>query len=260
MSWHGTCGITKLPIKDGENVYLFLLEKQNNDNNGGGVTYHDKMYKPIMIPIQGTYNDYGRIENIKDIQNLIFEHIKPILEHEELDIEAFIKNVERKEYNNLGFMLVHADLYKLIVKEMSRRETIHETILREHCERQIKEFINKEEPKHLFGDDGDNNSFEQFTRNHKSLKKLAKTMKQTNIELKTEFLDFYIFDIFMGISRNTWCIQSGSGSQAEEYNIHKIIAEYVIEKEKELHIGYTADYTDYDEVRESLGKETLIIW
>jgi hypothetical protein len=46
--------ISNLPIKEGEEVYCFMLE----NNNG--------IYKPIILPFTGKYNEYGGIDDWSD--------------------------------------------------------------------------------------------------------------------------------------------------------------------------------------------------
>ena len=58
-SCNKTCGLSNLHIKAGDPVYVFVLEQQQ---------YHDRCYttafwKPILLPFQSTYNDYGAGEN-----------------------------------------------------------------------------------------------------------------------------------------------------------------------------------------------------
>ena len=64
--WHETDGITQLPIHAGDQVRLFVLVKHTHwkKNTGGGTCYSNDLWSPIGMPVQGTYDDYGGIEDI----------------------------------------------------------------------------------------------------------------------------------------------------------------------------------------------------
>jgi|AntRauTorcE11897_2_1112592.scaffolds.fasta_scaffold10036_1 hypothetical protein len=58
-SWNKTCGLTRLHINAGKEVYVFALER---------VTSHERCYatafwKPCLVPWVAEYNDYGAGEN-----------------------------------------------------------------------------------------------------------------------------------------------------------------------------------------------------
>ena len=55
--WNKTCGLTNLHITAGDKAYVFVLEKRNDDNDGHCYSTH--LYKPLLLPFETTYNDYG---------------------------------------------------------------------------------------------------------------------------------------------------------------------------------------------------------
>lgn len=55
--WNKTCGLTNLHIKAGDKAYVFVLEKRDDDNDGHCYSTH--LYKPLLLPFETTYNDYG---------------------------------------------------------------------------------------------------------------------------------------------------------------------------------------------------------
>lgn len=59
-SWNKTCGLSNLHIHWGTPVYVFVLEK-NSDNNDD--CYATSLYKPLLLPFDSEYNDYGGGEN-----------------------------------------------------------------------------------------------------------------------------------------------------------------------------------------------------
>ena len=71
--WNKTCGLTNLHIKAGERAYVFVLEKDEDDSH----CYTTHMYKPLLLPFETTYNDYGGGENSSGIAfELIMQGIK----------------------------------------------------------------------------------------------------------------------------------------------------------------------------------------
>ena len=72
--WNGTCMISNLPIIVGERVKLVLLKPSYSFRElkqTGGYVYSNDVYSPAFLPISGTYDDYGGIENIDKDWNYI---------------------------------------------------------------------------------------------------------------------------------------------------------------------------------------------
>lgn len=55
-SWNKTCGLSNLPIRCGDRVYVFVLE-QNDEIDSHCYATH--LYSPLLLPFESTYNDYG---------------------------------------------------------------------------------------------------------------------------------------------------------------------------------------------------------
>ena len=53
--WNKTCGLSNLHIKAGERAYVFVLEKDSDDSH----CYTTHLYRPLLLPFETTYNDYG---------------------------------------------------------------------------------------------------------------------------------------------------------------------------------------------------------
>lgn len=58
--WNKTCGLTQLPIHDGERVVTFLLVKVESGYDS--YCYNNWAWNLIPLPIYGKYNDYGWME------------------------------------------------------------------------------------------------------------------------------------------------------------------------------------------------------
>jgi len=61
--WNETCGLSQKSISYGELVYAVIIL---NENAVYKSCYANGMAKPFSFLIEGTYDDYGSIENIKD--------------------------------------------------------------------------------------------------------------------------------------------------------------------------------------------------
>lgn len=56
-SWNKTCGLTQLPIHDGERVVMFLLVEVVRDYQS--YCYNNWAWEIIPLPVYGEYSDYG---------------------------------------------------------------------------------------------------------------------------------------------------------------------------------------------------------
>jgi hypothetical protein len=89
-SWNKTCGLSNLPIMEGEDTYVFVLERKQKLDSP---CYATHLYRPLLLPFISTYNDYGGGENSRGaafpvVMNAIKEHLVelPVGENEYHDI------------------------------------------------------------------------------------------------------------------------------------------------------------------------------
>lgn len=66
--WNETCGMTQMPICGGDPVRLFLIVENGYPRGSRDVciSYGTELWRPFGIPLKGTYDEYGRIENIEE--------------------------------------------------------------------------------------------------------------------------------------------------------------------------------------------------
>lgn len=134
--WCETDGVTQMPIRAGDKIRVFVLAYQGSPE-GGGQCYNNEVWAPIGPPIQGTYDDYGGVENIvKSPDNkLLLEKIKSNwVEFEDeydkvppikkMKLEEALHYIERdnaklKNYKGeevpYGIMMVHEDIYQAMI-------------------------------------------------------------------------------------------------------------------------------------------------
>lgn len=60
--WNKTCGLSNLHIYAGDHVYVFVLEKAEQDLHPD-FCYSTSFYRPLLLPFRSEYNDYGGGEN-----------------------------------------------------------------------------------------------------------------------------------------------------------------------------------------------------
>ena len=58
-----TCALTNLPIFHGERVYVFVLHEKEDDYGRDRACYSNYLYKPLLLPFESDYDDYGGGEN-----------------------------------------------------------------------------------------------------------------------------------------------------------------------------------------------------
>ena len=68
--WNETCAITQMPIHSGDPVVLvFLAKVDQTDQNHGGFCYSNTIWAPKFLPVFGSYDDYGGIEDVQENWN-----------------------------------------------------------------------------------------------------------------------------------------------------------------------------------------------
>lgn len=81
--WNETCGLTQMPIEGGDPVRLFLLVQDSHPRSKEDCVMHysTDMWRPFGLPLKGTYDEYGRIENIEEdaMSDFLLESLKEII-------------------------------------------------------------------------------------------------------------------------------------------------------------------------------------
>lgn len=128
-SWSVYCGLSKITIKSGDECVLLPLKK--ND------AYRSYLpYLPATLPIYGTYNDYGGLEDIVENDNT-----KLIEEYFGCTIDKFVgyfteeKNYQRgdvqpedfndrfDEMKDWNFMFIHKEVYDFLSSKIYDNDT-----------------------------------------------------------------------------------------------------------------------------------------
>lgn len=260
--WNGTCALTNLPIYSGEEIVLFIVKEQNLSScNGGGYCNTTDLFTPISLPIIGTYNDYGSIENIKN-EDLILPKIKKMFEEKSIvfkssnstidfDIEKsslmqIIHQIERGNikgmenpsivkmyelegivksmYLNVGIVMFHKQIYDILINKAYNNfyKDRYLSVIKN-----IKECLQ----------DKSNISDNIYKYAH-----LFRTQFEFDIEYIMDMIDSYdedvlnkivevsIIDKVLSNTRKSWIPQCGAGSQGTTDNCYALISNFILEK------------------------------
>lgn len=83
--WNETCGLTQMPICGGDKVRLFLLVEHAYPKHLGPrdhvMHYSADLWRPFGLPLKGTYDEYGGLEDIEEdcMSDFLLESIKEMI-------------------------------------------------------------------------------------------------------------------------------------------------------------------------------------
>lgn len=135
-SWNGTCAITNLPIFYGEDVYVFLLQAKPIPTSK---CYPDFLYGVLPLHFEGTYNDYGAVENCKGpLLNTIIDIIKtnlvemPLSDYDNIEVTKSNLNIKTFfEFDHARTLFV--DEYKKVeLTHIQIKKNVLDTIIQEY--------------------------------------------------------------------------------------------------------------------------------
>ena len=129
--WNETCGLSGLPITEGDKVKLvFLLPRYRSMTIEGLSSYCDStsVLTPCLLPITGEYNDYGGIENIVEDWNtdIVFKSLKDYLgdkiliegiEHIDYTLTDVIDGITQGNMKYFKLNKVESEYYRLYHRE-----------------------------------------------------------------------------------------------------------------------------------------------
>lgn len=235
-SWNGTCGLSNLPIRSNDKVKMVFLEKSlwlDDSSKGAGFCYPDRLYSPLSLPLSGVYNDYGSIEDIQDIDNIMYNYVKELAKSKGLEdsfesFEELVQNICYGNVENFTLVLFHKDLYDTLVETIRKSEYnsyegtgFYGDLFQKFVDSYLKTNIL-------------DNIFERD--NEFKIKYLPRNIRQEYVRTKfipigNEMVNFLLFQEAMDLSRKFWSPQCGAGSQNIDYTVSSIVAKFAIEQE-----------------------------
>ena len=248
-SWYETCGLTHLPIQEGEEVIAFIVKKQQHIyKEHSGFNKPDDWYTPVHIGIEGEYNDYGGMKNITE-EVLHYKSLNDMLNEgrysrEESDnVYEIIEKIQQGEIEPLGIMYVLKDACLKIQEEMKTRESYFETLQNdmEKAVRLKEEYLKTEdddERKYLKAFQFyDNVLQEEYNRIIRFYGKFGRHMRhlldrsceENHPILQEKMIELVLFHRALDLMRKGWMPQ-GSGNQFREFYMHTLLADYTQKK------------------------------
>jgi len=103
-SWNHTCSVTHLPIFEGDEVEVIMLQDVNSIA-GSSLCYPYSYHVPLPLTFQGRYNDYGGVEDCEGIAlDIIVDSIRDKLYEMELGENEYHDIAVKKEGFDVKFM------------------------------------------------------------------------------------------------------------------------------------------------------------
>jgi len=183
------------PIVYGDKVVAFIGIAENDKARECDQFAPGMSFTPLTLPIHGTYNDYGSIENVKRTKNVELiekffgdKNIESIFEdisRHEFEFDSFLKEVEdndRKFYCHVsGFedmikdydkrytfelVMEHEDIFYSMLRTNDIIDNMHEYFY--HDKRSINILLEEDYDKDLALNDEYNNAKEEMTKKYKA--------------------------------------------------------------------------------------------
>ena len=133
--WSKTCGLSNLHITDGEPVYTFVLVQNSSIDR----CYNTSFFRPVLVPFECNYNDYGGGDNahgivLDPLMQVIKENCN-ISKDDEFDVDQFFDLVHDNEitYNNpyggglIDFVMIRKDVVDYVLDNWTREVYIAES-------------------------------------------------------------------------------------------------------------------------------------
>lgn len=139
--WFQTCGLSQLPIEDGDPVVLFPLARNAHAKTGGSAfTESYSQYSVVSLPLYGHHeSEYGRITLQEKNAPFTMRHFHSMAERmllrktKETDVPQSIDELantflRRPLYEGMGYTLFHKPVYEAVLNEINTRTRYNEKV------------------------------------------------------------------------------------------------------------------------------------
>lgn len=240
--------VSSLPIEANDETVLIFMSRQEHSENGGTV-YPQDIYSPVFLPLIGRYDDYGKIDSVKETPIVKF-----IEEFFGEDIDTIISKVDDNSvgrgetlsiskndevFQSLTFGLEHKSVYDKLASEFTS-DDIKTKLKRGYGSSDIR--VNGKG----FRDD--------FMSRY-----LAEEKGITYVDPTESFIDLIGEDVIRGflsfndamMVMNSKYFPSNYGSQSQDHVLHyKMLTLY-----RNLIVKRLAEYEDSEEIFNQLKSE-----
>lgn len=260
-SYHGTCGVTNLPIEEGDEVVLFVVENASSDVNFDSIGVHnsDAFFHPVSPPIRAVYKDYGRYSPVRDgglaariflgwIGKIStdFENISNWIDFEKKigdghsvpgkEFDANSGEFE-KSHKQVFVFPIHAKIYEKIVSHVLENEEtksfLDSRMKSAMAHAKLHELVKLPNPEEEFGRAFlESNGFTDTNFPLHEIAAPAFALKGKNATLEdvpSPAIEFVAFRMGMDAMRKTFAPLNGLGSQVENYDLHRDVGALVLE-------------------------------
>lgn len=127
--WNATCAISHLPIQEGEACrVLFLAEAIRSHRGSAGFHDTEEIWKPVTLPIRGTYDNYGGVVDLepawyldvvaRQLGGLSEEGVdmRPAILVGRIYNEPVLLNLGDEEKIHLGMVFIREDVYQALAE------------------------------------------------------------------------------------------------------------------------------------------------
>ena len=251
--WNGTCGISNLPIMYDERVVVFICE-----NNGFYLRpcYSTTLCKPVLYHIKGHYDDYGSVCNIDHNKenDILLQFINKKYNTYFDTIENCVKSISRDEVPGVFLFMVKEQLFDTLIEEAGNRIPYNKTFnMKQIIIGQFKKLqklyikLNKtNDQKSILKIQGKLRRIKSYFSGD-ALSIINYCIKNNYIEFVDITLEFVLFLHVMDGLRKSFYPQNGSGSQSIEMYMHKLVSEFILEKEQKYADDYYKEASFYED-------------
>lgn len=289
--WNATCMASDLPICHNDDVCLTILAPTIEVDREGPACYPDDRYVAVGFPIIGKYDEYGGIEdyNVPDWHVDFFKRVykywtknsklvdgKWVEEFEKYEIEDFEEfvrdivhgdvyiNVPTLGKKKLAAVLVHKELYRRLIYDIAVRIPQE----KEHTYCQLHEAKIRASIKYYEQEKANGDILIRFHDVYMQQQKYRNLSTMADIYLETKnddiihgLINYRMWLEVMMLGRKSYCCASGCGSQDVELKLHKIIAEFILERcNKEVEHAVEIGNMEPWEHEDKALREALMFW
>ena len=241
--------VSQLPIETGdETVLIFMSATEEFGKDLSGTTYPHDMFNPTFLPIYGTYDDYGRIENIKE--SPIVSYIEEFFDS---DITTIINDIDDNAvgrgdtitakknndvFKKLTFGLEHKSVYDKMSSEFNSVQSIQKQL--QYSENGLR----------LNGTRFRDNSFDKYLATSKGLPFEDPIDIFINRIGEKEIIDFLNFNSCVS-SLDSKYFPSSYGSQSQDHALHyKMLTLY-----RNIIVKKIGEYDEHEHILKELQQE-----
>lgn len=246
-SWYETCGLTQLPIKEGEEVVVIFIQKHTHilQSYWSALSNPTDLYTPISLPEAGIYNDYGRVKG------------NPMLNGK---IERVQAREDAENQAPVGYVMYLKEAYDKVLDEIKSRDTYVEQLkedMKKVVDAKAALLVETDKTARIqkefrFYDEIQNGElnrilrfFGSYNRNFRPI--LDQAAEKNDAVMQDKMIDLYLFEMALELMRKAWLPSCGKGSQYQEYYLPALLGEFTQQKKQQAIDDYLEENIWHEE-------------